>query len=141
MRKALALMLVCFATPVLAGEVEVLRGDTIRTEGTTIRLAGIVAPNYSQAGYFETNEWVQSFLKDKRLVCSTMPTLTRDKVLGECAYRNAQGRLIDLASTIVRNGFARACPTTGKNYIQDDVDAHRERLGTTQDFNAPRSCF
>jgi endonuclease YncB( thermonuclease family) len=141
MRKLLILTALLASTAAHAGEIEVVKGDMIRFQGTTIRLAGVVAPNWNEPGYFETNEWVANFLADKQLRCSTIPTLTRDKVLGECAYAGSDGHLRDLASAIVRNGYARACPGTGKQYIEEDEAAHRDHLGTVGQFYAPRSCF
>jgi endonuclease YncB( thermonuclease family) len=130
-----------FSTTAVAGSVEVIRGDTIQADGVTIRLAGIVAPNYIEPGYFDTNEWLAAFLADKQLVCSTMPTLTHNQVLGECAYQNERGQLIDLASTIARNGYARPCPSTGRDYLQEGVLAQQEQIGITATFLAPKSCF
>jgi endonuclease YncB( thermonuclease family) len=125
---AAALILVV-AVPALA-EVTVIDGDTIKVDGTIYRLWGIDAPEYRQfcddgfgAGGLAFDV-LRELVRGKKVECEPKSSDRRDATVAVC---RANG--LDLASMMVRAGWAWAFLKYSAHYLPQELRARSDRAG------------
>ena len=108
MGRLLALALILLALPVLADDVRVIDGDTIKANGTTYRLAGIDAPELGQmCGTYPAGKRARAYLAGlilgRSIACKPQSTDRYGRTIATCT---ADGH--DLGADMVEAGHARA---------------------------------
>lgn len=108
----------------------VVDGDTIKLNGSTIRLHGIDAPEIGQAcgGWpagIHAASALRTLLEGRRVSCT--PTTTTDRYRRTVAVCHADG--VDIGAAMVRQGAAWAFTRYSVDYMPQEQQARAEGLG------------
>ena len=125
---ATACMLWLLSVPLAAFEVQsslsgrvtdVRSGDVIVVEDIPIRLNGVAAPPILQAMGGDAKAFMQWLVLDKDLRCDLNGEQSRGRFIAICYLDD-----IDIARTLIREGYARDCPRfSGGRYARDEAEA------------------
>lgn len=123
------ILLLCLLSLPAQAQVTVTDGDSLKVNGTTIRLYGIDAP--------ELNQWCGNYPAGI-VAAGTLEMLTRGKsVTCEPKTTDRYGRVVavckadgeDLSSAMVQVGMAWAFTRYSRDYVEQEALAKLENLG------------
>ncbi len=116
------------------GAADVIDGDSFRLGGDEIRLKGIDAPEYRQTcrdgGEREWNcgrasaDALRRLVNGREVACTRLDADRYGRLVSRCT---AGG--IDLNAELVRLGWAIAYVRHGKDYVDQEAEARRQRRG------------
>src|SRR5918995_1471160 len=117
--------------PARIPEAVAIDGNTIKKDGITYRLWGIDAPELDQRCY--PQGWRAGFVAARALAAM----IERRPVICEAKGEDAYGRMValcrvegrDLGAAMVVSGLARAVTADGGDYVEQEVQAMRARVG------------
>ena len=126
----------------ILGKAKVIDGDTIHINKNKIRLHAIDAPETNQTCKKNSKDWncgVEStnFLKElidnNKIECITKGKDRYNRFIGVCYKDN-----LDLNSAMVLNGWAIAYRYYSTDYIEEEEEAKRDKIGIwIGDFEEP----
>ncbi len=109
-------------------------GDSIQSsDGTTIRLYAIDAPELKQSCYTNDEQWecgresrqkLQTFIKNKRITCKLIEKDKYNRNVEDCSVDNKS-----INEYMVENGWAVAYTRYSDKYLPDERKAKRNKLG------------
>ena len=117
------------AAPALA-DVTVIDGDTIKVDGTTYRLWGVDAPEYRQfcddgfAAGGLAFDVLRELVRGKKVECEPKSKDRYGRTIAVCRVGG-----LDLASMMVRAGWAWAFLEFSATYLPQELQAKAARLG------------
>lgn len=120
----------------LTGFAQVMNGNTVRIEGTTIRLWGIAVPGQDRAEGMKATIALFRLIDSKIVSCHVGDQNDREARWGKC---EAAG--LDISALMVDQGFARDCPaqSNARYHIQEQrARAAGSQIATA--FALPSRC-
>jgi endonuclease YncB( thermonuclease family) len=116
------------------GNAVAIDGDSLRLNGTEVRLYGIDAPEYRQlcrdAGGREypcgrqAADALRALVRNARVTCSSWETDRYGRAVSTCRIGGQ-----DIAGTMVRQGWATAYRKHGADYAGEEAEAKKARRG------------
>jgi endonuclease YncB( thermonuclease family) len=116
------------------GNAQVIDGDSLRLNGTEIRLHGIDAPEYRQAcedasglSYpcgKQAAAALRGILRGRDVACSSIETDRYGRAVSTCKIGEE-----DIARDMVQQGWAVAYVRHGSGYVGDEAQARKARRG------------
>ena len=124
----------------MRGVASVVDGDGIAIAGTEVRLQGLAAPEDRRGrvdpGGKEATAALQALVEGKPVVCFLDGTKTRGRPVGVCEYQG-----VDVATILVRDGFARDCPRFSKGrYADAEATARANGRDLSLIYELPKYC-
>lgn len=122
--------------PVLQGHPRISDGDSLRLGDVRIRLNAIDAPESDQTCTRDNRPWrcgeaatqaLRSLVGSSPVTCATTGTDRYGRTLAGCHVRD-----VDIQAWMVRNGWAVAYTRYSSDYVPQQAEAQRERLGMWQ---------
>ena len=109
-------------------------GDSIQSsDGTTIRLYAIDAPELNQSCYTNNKKWkcgrdsrqeLQAFVKNKQISCKFMDKDKYNRNIEDCSVDNKS-----INEYMVENGWAVAYTRYSDKYLLTEIKAKKNKLG------------
>ncbi len=135
------LFILCFIFPSISetfyGKIKIIDGDTIKINNLSVRLHGIDAPEKNQKCILESGkEWncgiestkaLKQFIVKTKVYCKGTQYDRYRRLIGNC-YSDDR----NIQSFMVRNGWAIAYRRYSKDYIEEEQEARRDKLGIWQ---------
>ena len=143
-KAGLAIAVCLLASPPLAcdrgtvtGRVSHVRdGDTIELGHLAVRLSGLAAPEWNEAGGIEAREAMIELVHGRTVRCELDGSRTYDRCAGVCYL---DGR--DIAGALVSAGLARDCPRfSGGRYAILETQAAAGGATIRKDYRLPGYC-
>ncbi len=124
----------------ISGIAGVRDGDGILFGDAEIRLQGIAAPednpNNREPGGRAATDALERLVKGMPVTCYLDGTTARKRPVGVCVLDGE-----DLGAWMVRNGFARDCPSySGGRYAEDERMARRDGMDLSERYALPTYC-
>jgi len=150
MRRAILIAAMLFTMPAFASEVHVIDGDTLRVDGTTIRIFGIDAPEAGQKcrkpgdGTWRCGQAaiaaMEGAVAKGDVTCGDRGKEVYGRTLGVCKVAG-----LDLGRLMVKEGMAWAFRKYSTDYAETEDQARAARVGiweqeseTPWDYRAKR---
>lgn len=100
--------------------IKAIDGDTLKIKGVSYRLWGIDCPEKTQRSGLEAKAFLQMLIKD--IGRYRIELVGNEATYGRKVARiYGQGGTVDIASVMVREGYAWDAPTYSKGYYAEDM--------------------
>jgi micrococcal nuclease len=121
----------------VSGEVIYVRdGDTIELGAMAIRLNGLAAPEWGEAGGDQASDAMRVLVLGKVVTCALDGARTYDRCAAICTLDGA-----DIAEELVRQGLARDCERfSGGRYQEAELQAAQGGATIGETYKLPRYC-
>lgn len=108
----------------------VIDGDTLRLNGTKIRLWGIDAPERDMDYYHHATDFLAQQAAWKTISCTVRQKPSYDRVVAQCKRRSDDA---DLGALLVKNGWAKDYTRHSRRYyLPQEITAKKAEKGIWQ---------
>jgi endonuclease YncB( thermonuclease family) len=116
----------------IKGFVIISDGDTIKVNGSKIRLYGIDAPELKQKCYsnkvkincgIEAKAKIAEIISDNEVFCSELDTDKYNRTDGNCYFIDKAGKKINIGQKMVTSGYALAYKTYSMRFVLNELYA------------------